>query len=123
MHMDTTIATGIRERVDALGWNDLTAQLDARGFAVTANNRLAPDDYPYPLSGTWSSGHRARRIRECLEARPNWSAEDCRRLQQDVRSGRAAACVPKLVALLAGVVGWCTWRTLLWPVSRPYHTA
>jgi penicillin amidase len=72
-----------------------------RGYVVTANNRLAPDDFPYPLSGCWSSGHRARRIRECLEAQPRWSAEDCCRLQQDVRSGRAAACVPALVALLS----------------------
>jgi penicillin amidase len=73
----------------------------ARGFAVTANNRLASDDYPYPLSGTWSSGHRARRIRECLEARPRWSREETCQLQQDVRSGRAATCVPHMVALLA----------------------
>jgi penicillin amidase len=71
-----------------------------RGFVVTANNRLAPDDFPYPLSGTWSSGHRARRIRERIEAQPRWSAEDCGRLQQDVHSGRAAACVHHLVALL-----------------------
>jgi penicillin amidase len=87
----------------AIPFEALPHQIDPpRGFAVTANNRLAPDDYPYPLSGTWSSGHRARRIRECLESRPRWSAEECRHLQQDVRSGRAAACVPKLVALLAG---------------------
>src|SRR5204862_1129788 len=76
-------------------------QIDpVRGFAVTANNRLAPDDYPYPLSGTWSSGHRARRIRECLESKTPWSASDCERLQQDVRSGRAAECVPDLITLL-----------------------
>ncbi|MBI1913680.1 MAG: penicillin acylase family protein [Planctomycetes bacterium] len=73
-----------------------------RGFVVTANNRLAGDDYPWPLSGTWSSAHRARRIRERIETVPRWSPEDCRRLQLDVRSGRAAACVPHLVELLAG---------------------
>jgi penicillin amidase len=73
-----------------------------RGFVVTANNRLAPPDFPWPLSGTWSSGHRARRIREQLEARPRWSPEDCRRLQLDIRSGRAAACVPPLLAHLEG---------------------
>ena len=33
-----------------------------RGYVVTANNRLAPPDYPYPLAGCWNSGHRARRI-------------------------------------------------------------
>jgi penicillin amidase len=71
-----------------------------QGFVVTANNRLARDDFPYPLSGTWSSGHRARRIRQQLESRPRWSAEDCRHLQQDVRSGRAVEWLPALLALL-----------------------
>ncbi len=84
-------------------FEDMPHQIDPpRGFAVTANNRLAPDDFPYPLSGCWSSGHRARRIRRCLEGRPQWSAEETRRLQLDVHSGRAAACVPALVKLLAG---------------------
>lgn len=72
-----------------------------RGYVVTANNRLTPADFPAPLSGTWSSGHRARRIREAIEARPRMTSEDCQVLQQDVVSGRALACVPALVALLA----------------------
>jgi penicillin G amidase len=73
-----------------------------RGFVVTANNRLAGDDYPWPLSGTWSSGHRGRRIRERLEGQSRWSAEDCRNLQLDIRSGRAAVCVPPLLDSLVG---------------------
>jgi penicillin amidase len=71
------------------------------GFVITANNRLAPDDYPSPLAGTWSSGHRARRIRALIEARPKLTREVCQEFQQDVYSGRAAECVPALVALLA----------------------
>jgi len=71
-----------------------------RGFAVTANNRTAPDDYPYPLSGTWSTGHRAKRIRELIEERPKLSREDCQRMQMDVMSSRAWTVVPALVALL-----------------------
>jgi penicillin amidase len=71
------------------------------GSVITANNRLAPDDYPYPLAGTWSSGRRARRIRELIGARPKLTREDCQQFQQDVYSGRAAECVPELVALLA----------------------
>ena len=39
-----------------------------RGWLATANNRLAGDDYPYPLSGTWVSGYRAKRIRQMIEA-------------------------------------------------------
>ncbi len=84
-------------------FDDMPHQNDPeRGFVVTANNRLAPDDFPVPLSGTWSSGHRAQRIREQLEARPRWSPEETRNLQLDIRSGRAATAVPPLLALLAG---------------------
>jgi penicillin amidase len=72
----------------------------ARGFVVTANNRLAPDDYPYPLSGCWSSGYRHARIREKIQGKPQWSADDCRQLQLDTHSGRAAWCVPLLVRQL-----------------------
>jgi penicillin amidase len=72
-----------------------------RGFIVTANNRVAADDFPYPLSGTWSGGHRARRIREQIEAKTRLSPQDCCALQQDIRSGRAAACAPPLVAVLS----------------------
>jgi penicillin amidase len=82
---------------------EMPHQIDPpRGFAVTANNRLAPDDFPYPLSGCWSSGLRARRIRECLEAQLQWSAEATQQLQRETRSNRAAACVPALVMLLTG---------------------
>jgi penicillin G amidase len=73
----------------------------ARGFAVTANNRVAPDDFPYPLSGTWNSGHRAARLRGVIEAAETMSARDCQTLQYDTYSNRAAACVQRLTALLA----------------------
>lgn len=73
-----------------------------RGYILTANHRVAPDDYPYPLSGTWSMAYRARRIREQIEGRPQMSPQDCQTLQQDVHSGRAALLAPKLVAALAG---------------------
>ena len=41
-----------------------------RGFVVTANNRLAADDYPWPLFGRWSSGYRARRSRRMFARVP-----------------------------------------------------
>src|SRR5207244_7002026 len=72
-----------------------------RGFVVTANNRTAPEDYPYPLSGTWSGGYRARRIREMLEAQPKLSREDCRQIQLDVHSGRAKLALPALLNALS----------------------
>lgn len=73
-----------------------------RGYVVTANNRTAPDDYPYPLSGTWSGGYRARRIREMIEPKPKISREDCQKMQLDVQSGRATLAMPGLLAALGG---------------------
>jgi penicillin amidase len=72
----------------------------ARGFAVTANNRPAPGDFPYPLAGVWSSGYRARRIRQMIEAKERTSFDDLGRMQLDVLSLRAVECVPLLVALV-----------------------
>ncbi len=75
----------------------------ADGWIRTANNRTAPPDYPYPLSGTWSSGHRAERIRHMLEAQPHFDRADFVRMHYDVRSPRAAEAVPPLLAVLADV--------------------
>ncbi len=71
-----------------------------RGYVVTANNRTAPADFPFPLAGCWNSGHRARRIRTQVEAKKVWSREDCRRMQLDTYSARAALCVSPLIAAL-----------------------
>ncbi len=73
----------------------------AHGWIRSANNRTAPSDYPYPLSGTWSSGHRALRIRQMLEAQEQFSFDDFVRMHQDVLSMRAAEGLPRLIAALA----------------------
>lgn len=74
----------------------------ARGFVVTANNRVAPDDFPYPLSGTWASGYRAMRARELIEMTAKVGPEDCEAFQLDCLSHRAKQAVPALLALLEG---------------------
>ena len=71
-----------------------------RGWIATANNRVAADDFPYPLSGTWSSGYRALRIRQMLEGKPKFRRDDFARMQQDSLSLRAVDCVPRLLAAL-----------------------
>jgi penicillin amidase len=68
-----------------------------RGYVVTANNRLAPPDFPWPLSGCWASGHRARRAREMIEAAATHNPTDNRAHQLDVYSGQAATVVPALL--------------------------
>ena len=72
----------------------------AEGYARSANNRTAPEDYPYPLSGTWSSGHRALRIRQMLEEQERFSREDFARMQTDTLSMRAVEVLPSLVERL-----------------------
>jgi penicillin amidase len=100
---------GYRDASDpADQWNDLIPfeQMPAvtnppRGFVVTANNRVADNNFPYPLCGTWSSGHRARRIRKLIESQATHTRDDHRRLQQDARSLRAVVCLQGLCAMLA----------------------
>ena len=70
------------------------------GYARSANNRTAPEDYPYPLSGTWSSGYRALRIRQMLEEKEQFSREDFARMQTDTLSMRAVEALPSLVETL-----------------------
>jgi len=72
-----------------------------RGWIATANNRPAADDFPYPLYGCWSSGHRARRIRQMIEEHDKLAPEDCAQMHQDARSLRAVECVAHLVKVLA----------------------
>ncbi len=74
-----------------------------RGWIATANNRPAPDDFPYPLSGTWADGLRARRIRQMIEAKGQapLARSDSVAMQQDALSLRAAAGVPHLIQTLA----------------------
>ena len=69
-----------------------------RGWIASANNRTAPDDFPYPLFGRWASGYRARRVRQLLEAEAKHSRDDFARMHQDVLSLRAVAGKPALMA-------------------------
>jgi penicillin amidase len=86
-----------------LGYDDMPGLSNPkRGYVVTANNRLAPPEFPFPLFGCWASGHRARRIRQQIEAKKTWAREDCRRMQLDVHSGRASLGVAPLIAALEG---------------------
>lgn len=72
----------------------------SRGWIGTANNRVAADDFPYPLSGTWGAGFRAVRIRQLLEGQPKFRRQDFARMQQDSVSLRAVDCVPPLLDVL-----------------------
>ncbi len=72
----------------------------ARGWIATANNRVAPDGFPYPLSGTWATGHRARRIRQMIEAHDRFDRDVIAEMQRDTRTLRADEAMPVLLPLL-----------------------
>lgn len=83
----------------------------SRGWLATANNRLAGDDYPYPLYGTWASGYRAARIRQMIEAKliapanggapRGFTCDDFRDMHKDAVSLRAVNSLPPLLAALS----------------------
>ncbi|MGH7169260.1 MAG: penicillin acylase family protein, partial [Gemmataceae bacterium] len=71
-----------------------------RGWIATANNRPAPEDFPYPLSGTWSHGLRAERIRQMMETKERFTREDFIAMQHDAVSLRAQRCLPPIIKVL-----------------------
>src|SRR5256885_1519637 len=63
------------------------------GRIVTANNRIAPDDYPHHITSEYLDGYRAVRIDELLEETERHSLDDFERIQADLLSipGRETA--------------------------------
>lgn len=56
------------------------------GILATANARIAPDDYPYPITLDWTAPYRNERIWKVLSARKNLTPADMLALQTDVYS-------------------------------------
>ncbi|MEA2459640.1 MAG: penicillin amidase [Thermoleophilaceae bacterium] len=63
------------------------------GVIVTANNRIAPDDYPHHITSEYLDGYRAARIEELLSEKEKHSLDDFERIQADLLSipGRETA--------------------------------
>jgi penicillin amidase len=76
----------------------------SRGYVASANERVAPDDYPYALHGSWGSGYRAERIHQALDNKLTVDRAFVVALQNDVKSRRAERLCPPLVEYL-GVSG------------------
>ncbi len=53
------------------------------GYLVTANNRIAGDDYPHHITSEWLDGFRAARIEALLEASPEHDLESFEAMQVD----------------------------------------
>ncbi len=72
------------------GWipyEELPAVTDPeRGFVVTANNRIAPGDYPHHITSDYLDGYRARRIEELIEERDEHDLASFESMQTDMLS-------------------------------------
>jgi penicillin amidase len=56
------------------------------GILATANSRVTPDGYPYPITLEWAAPYRNERIWKVLASKPKLSAADMLALQNDVYS-------------------------------------
>ncbi|GIV96738.1 MAG: peptidase S45 [Herpetosiphonaceae bacterium] len=65
------------------------------GYIVSANSRIAGEDYPHHLSYEWINGYRARRITELIEGRKPADLDDFAAWQMDFfcRPGRELALI------------------------------
>jgi|GEM_PF-946376 len=68
----------------------------SKGYLLSANNRVEPDDYPYYISSTYLP-FRAARINEFLAAHPNTTVKDMMALQADVVDIGARRRVPYIL--------------------------
>ncbi|HEX6923391.1 MAG TPA: penicillin acylase family protein [Bacillales bacterium] len=79
-------------------WNELpTAVNPDEGFIATANNKVAPDDYPYHISNIWAEPYRIERIRHVLSSQNTFTVKDMKDLQFDHKNLRAKEFLPVLL--------------------------
>ncbi len=69
----------------------------ARGYLASANNRVAPDSFPFMLGSSWEAPYRAARIVEMIEKTPSLTVDDMGRMQRDVQSAQVKAVLPFLL--------------------------
>ncbi len=89
--------TGEYEWVGEVPFQDMPHALNPeKGWIVSANNRIIPEDYPYYLGSIWVNGYRARRLAEMIQSKPKLSPEDFSAMQMDVTSIPGMEFVQKL---------------------------
>ncbi len=67
-----------------------------QGLIVTANNRIAPEDFPYYIGFDWDAPFRAERIKELLLQREKHSVKSLKRIQNDVFDKKSELFLPLL---------------------------
>jgi len=78
-------AAGEFEWKGYISFDDLPAVFNpASGIVVSANQNPFPQDYRYRVGGHFAPGYRARRIRELLSGKDQWTAQAMLAVQTDI---------------------------------------
>ena len=92
--------TGEHEWDGYVRYEELPAVVNPEGgVVVTANNRVAPDDYPHHITSEYLDGYRAARIEQLLGERERHSLDDFGRIQTDLYSIPGAETARRLLRL------------------------
>ncbi|MDP9054751.1 MAG: penicillin acylase family protein [Acidobacteriota bacterium] len=96
-------STGAAEWQGFIPFEELPQSYDPPdGFVVSANQNPFPPGYPYPVTGSFDPGFRARQIRGMLRAGGNrLTPEDSLRIQKDVYSEFGKFIAQQMVAAYA----------------------
>jgi penicillin amidase len=85
------------------GWVPYAEQPELRdpksGYLVTANNKVAPDDFPHHISSDYLDGYRAGRISELIERQEQHDLESFASMQTDLYSIPGVETVRRLIRL------------------------
>ena len=85
------------------GWVPYEEQPEIRdpetGYLVTANNKIAPDDFPHHITSDYLDGYRARRISQLIERTPRHDVDSFTSMQLDLHSIPGIETAHRLIRL------------------------
>jgi penicillin amidase len=85
-----------------ISFDDLPRMYDPpSGFVASANQRIVPDDWKWPIYGAYSQGHRGVRLDQALGGHGAMNHAANVRLQNDVKNCRAERLCPHILRHLA----------------------
>ncbi|MES2414337.1 MAG: penicillin acylase family protein [Pseudomonadota bacterium] len=103
---------GWEPRYDWNGWINYAqvpqadqAAIEAKGWWVTANQRITPPAYPFFMGQDWTPPFRFDRIEQLLAATPKHDAASTQRIQGDQLSASALRLLPHLQTTIAQAKG------------------
>ena len=86
-----------------ISFDDLPHMYDPpSGYVASANQRIVPDNWPQPIYGAYSQGHRGVRLTQALGGKNPMDTAANIKLQNDVINCRAERSCPHILRHLAG---------------------